>query len=304
VIATLYRLLIVSSTRASDDTRKSVTTIKSYAPRALTRARRRSCVCVVAVLSACGHVDPPDAHDVASLYLTCTPASRGVHCRLLALSRDASRPARDVTAKASWCVSGIVGARISDDGTVDAPASGDVEITAQFEGRCVEARIGLVRDRPGRMLATVRGHVYAETHGILRPIADARVEVVGGPSAGLATTTCDDGSFELAGVVPGKIDIRAAKIGYDAGESSTQLHPGDNRLSVLIDALPSVPADAFCEMRRDLRSPHACGASRRGVARDPRCNRDDRCTGVHQTPIRLARDAPCSSSRRYLRDRT
>jgi len=281
-----------------------VTTIKSYVPRALTRARRRSCVFVVSVLSACGHADPPDAHDVASLYLTCTPASRGVHCRLLALSRDVSRPARDVTATASWCLSGIVGARISDDGAVDATASGDVEITAQFGGRRVEARVRLARDRPGQMLATVRGHVYAEIYGIVRPIAYARVEVVGGPSAGLSTTTRDDGSYELVGVVPGDIDIRVAKIGYDAGERSTQLHPGDNRLSVLIDASPTVPADALCEMRRDLRSPHACGASRRGVARDPRCNRDGRCTAVHQTPTRLARDVPCSRSRRYLHDRT
>jgi hypothetical protein len=171
-----------------------------------------------------------------------------VRCRLLALSRDVSRPALDVTARASWRVTGKAGAGISIDGAIDAPADGDVEIDGQFGGRHVGARARLTPGRPGQMLATVRGHVYAETQGILRPVAYARVEVVKGPCAGLSTTTRDDGSYEFVGLVTSMIAIRAVKIGHTAGEHSIQLYPGENRLSLLIEALP--PAEQDRTVRR------------------------------------------------------
>lgn len=204
----------------------------------LIRRRAGSCLFVAAgIVSACDRGGLHDGQEVASLYLTCAPASRGVRCQLLALSRDVSHLPLDVTPKASWRLSGIVGAQISPDGVIDAPADGDVEIDAQYASHRVQAQIRLARDRPGQVLATVRGQVYAETGGILRPMAHVRVEVVDGPSAGLSTMTIEDGSYEFVGVVPGDVVVRTAKIGYRAGEGSTHLHPGDNRLSVLIEAL-------------------------------------------------------------------
>jgi hypothetical protein len=210
----------------------------SFTRRRLIRGHGCGWVCVAAILSACGRSGPPDAQDVAALHLTCAPASRGVHCRLLALSRDVSLSPRDVTAEASWRLSGIAGAHISVDGVIDAPLDGDVEIDTQYASRSARARVRLARDHPGQMLAAVRGQVYAEGDRALYPIAHARVEVVGGPSAGLATTTLEDGSYEFAGVVVGNIVIRATKIGYTMAEVSTRLDPGDNRLSLLIEEAP------------------------------------------------------------------
>jgi hypothetical protein len=193
---------------------------------------------VAAVVSSCDRGDSHDDQEVASLYLTCAPASRGVHCQLLALSRDVSQAPRDVTPKASWRVSGIAGTQVSADGTIDAPADGDLTIHAQYASHRVQAQVRLARDRPGQMLAAVRGRVYAERDGTLRPVPSARVEVVGGPSAGLSTTTREDGSYELGGVVPVDVVVRATKVGYTPAEGSTELHSGDNRLNLLIEIVP------------------------------------------------------------------
>jgi hypothetical protein len=153
----------------------------------------------------------------------------------LALFRDVSRAPHDVTPEASWRVFGIAGAQMSADGTIEAPANGDPRINAQYASHRAQAEVRLARDRPGEMLAAVRGQVYAERDGTLRPVDHAHVEVVAGPSAGLSTTTLEDGSYEFVGVVPVDIVVRATKIGYSAAEGSTPLHPGDNRLSLLIE---------------------------------------------------------------------
>ncbi len=196
------------------------------------------CVGVVAVLSACGPAGSHEADDVASLSLTCRPAARGVHCRLLALFHDVRRPPRDVTADASWRLAGLAGARMSAEGVVEAPTDGDVKIDAQYDSHHAHAWVRLARNHPGQVLGTLRGLVYAETDGILRPMAHVRVVVVDGPSAGLSTTTLENGSYEFVGIVPGNVMVRATKIGYTAADGSTQLQPGDNRLSLLIEALP------------------------------------------------------------------
>jgi hypothetical protein len=202
-------------------------------------------VFAVGIVSACGRGGSHDAQEVASLRLACAPASRGLRCQLLALSRDVSRPPRDVTAEASWRLSGIKGTRISVDGVIDAPADGDVEIDAQYAAHGVQARARLARDHPGQMLAVLRGQVYAENNRALRTVARVRVEVVGGPNAGLATTTLEDGSYELTGVVAGDIVIRATRIGYTSAEGSTQLHPGDNRLSLVMEVEPPSTSSAL-----------------------------------------------------------
>jgi len=195
-------------------------------------------VSLIEILSACGRARPTDPQDVASLNLTCALAPRGVHCRLLALSRDVSRAPRDVTADASWHLSGVVGAQISADGGITVPADGDIELDAHYQSYRMQAWARLTRDGPGHMLAALRGRVYVERDGTLRPVAVARVEVVSGPSAGLVVTTADDGSYELVGLMPGDVVIRATKIGCTTAEGSTQIFPGVNRLSLLIEPVP------------------------------------------------------------------
>jgi hypothetical protein len=88
------------------------------------------------------------------------------------------------------------------------------------------------------MLAVLRGRVYAEIGGTLRPIPRARVEVVGGPCTGIDSATLGDGSYELVDLVPGDVVIRATKAGYAAADESTRIYPGDNRVSLLIRLVP------------------------------------------------------------------
>jgi hypothetical protein len=189
---------------------------------------------VIGLLSGCGHAHSNDALDVASLNLTCTPTSHGMHCRLLALSHDVSRMPRDVTSDASWWLSEGAGARISPGGIIDATAGGDVEVEAQYRSHRVHAQMRLRSDGPGQILAALRGRIYVGINGTLRPVAYARVEVIGGPSAGLSTKTLGDGSYELLGIVPGDVVIRATAPGYSGVDGSTQVFAGDNRFSLLI----------------------------------------------------------------------
>jgi hypothetical protein len=183
-------------------------------------------------LSACGGVRDPC--EITSIRLTCAPASRGLHCTILALASDVRRPPRDVTSEASWLVSGATNAWISAWGDVDSSGDSDVAIDARFQCRNARLWARLSHEHPGRVLATLRGHVSAVIDGMPRPAAGAHVEVVDGSSAGVSATTVDDGSYELAAVVPGDTDVRAEKPGYDAGRASIRLFPDDNQLDLLI----------------------------------------------------------------------
>jgi carboxypeptidase family protein len=205
----------------------------------------RSLFVIAGIVYACGRGGSHGGQEITSLYLACASAWRGVHCQLLALSRDVSQSPRDVTAEASWRLSGVAGARISPGGVIEAPEDGDLEIDAQFQARHATAHARLRRDRPGQMLAALRGRVYVERDGALRPVAHARVEVVGGPSVGLSTTTAGDGSYEFVTLVPGDALIRATHVGCTAAEGSTQIRSGDNRLSLLIEFVPLTSASAL-----------------------------------------------------------
>ena len=208
----------------------------------MTAAKRAGLALVVSALAValtgCDRARAQSGDDTASIHLTCTPAVTGVRCQLLALSRDVRRSPIDITTLASWGLTGLVGARISGDGLIEALlVDGDVQITARFSGVRAMTCAHLTRDRPGRLLAIMHGHVYAEQNGTLIPVVQARVEVVAGPSAGRSTITREDGSYELVGITPGYVIVRASKSGYAAGDGSKELSPGDNWLSVRIDAV-------------------------------------------------------------------
>jgi hypothetical protein len=155
----------------------------------------------------------------------------------LALFRDVARTPRDVTAESSWRVSGVADAHISPTGTVDAPNAGDVTIEGRFQMREARVSVRLVPGRPGRVLATLRGTVYAETSSGLCPLAHARVELVRGPSAGISTTAGDDGTYEFTAVVPGQVTIRVSGIGFDSRETSAEMTSGENHLSVFVERI-------------------------------------------------------------------
>jgi hypothetical protein len=132
----------------------------------------------------------------------------------------------------------VAGARISQEGILTVPDNGEVAMDAEYQSHHAQARARLSRDGPGQMLSTLRGRVYVETDNALRPVAQALVQVVGGTSVGFSTTTAVDGSYEFVALVPGEVAVRATKTGYTAAEGSTEIRPGDNRLSLLIEVVP------------------------------------------------------------------
>jgi Carboxypeptidase regulatory-like domain len=195
-------------------------------------------------LLACPREIREDRVDVASLNLACQPIAQGVQCQLLALSRNGTLPPRDVTSLASWHMGGSAQMHLSSVG-MQVNGDGDTIIETNYQSKTARIWIRLTPNRPGQLLATVRGGVYASDRGRLNPLANARVEVVSGPSVGKQTTTRDDGSYELPAVVPGEIVIRAAKIGFVPTDLTAQIWPGDNRISLAIAIEASIKSWDF-----------------------------------------------------------
>jgi hypothetical protein len=196
-------------------------------------------ICLMAVtllsLPGCGREGSRDSLSIAAVRLTCGPIDRGVQCRLLALSRDASQAPRDVTREAAWRLSGVRGARVNA-GIVEAAGDlGDAEIAASYQSLSAHRMVRLNRAGPGQVLAVLSGRALTEDKGALRPVAAVRLEVVGGPDAGKSVMTDRDGGYELAGLAPGKLELRATRPGYDVTSVTVSLEAGDARLTVLME---------------------------------------------------------------------
>jgi hypothetical protein len=207
------------------------------------RSRWVFLIVLLGTLSAWPREIRQEAVDVASLNLTCGPGSRdGVQCRLIATSRDVSRPPRDVTAWASWHVTGAARMYLAPAGVMQATGEGEAVIDTRYQSRTARVMVRLTPDHPAQLLVTVRGAVYVDDRGRLTPVANARVEVVGGPNCGKLTTTDDDGTYELHALLPGEIVIRAAKVPYLPATLPARIRPGDNRISLALEMGPPVRA--------------------------------------------------------------
>jgi hypothetical protein len=194
---------------------------------------------LVGTLSVCPREIREQPVDVASLNLACRPASSdGVECRLLALSPDVARPPRDVTTWASWHVTGPARMDLVRPGVVRATGDGAVAIDTRYQSRTAHLMVRLTPGHPAQFLATVRGAVYLHDHGRLRPVANVRIEVVEGPNLGKQTTTRADGTYELPGLIPGDLVIRATKSPYAPRDLPERILPGDNRISVPLEIPP------------------------------------------------------------------
>jgi hypothetical protein len=162
---------------------------------------------------------------------------------LLALSREVSRGPRDVTGDASWHLSGNAGAQVSRTGIVEAAPGNnvgdggrvdDVRLDVDYQSQTAHSIVRLSRNGPGQLLTIVRGRVFAEDDGSLHPVAAVRLEVISGPDAGKSATTERDGGYELPGLVPGTLELRATKSGYESTVLTVSIQPGDAIVSVLM----------------------------------------------------------------------
>jgi hypothetical protein len=194
------------------------------------------CAMTLFPLLGCGREASRALVSVAAVHLTCGPIARGVQCRLLALSRDASQAPRDVTREAAWHLSGVRGAHVSNAGIVEAAGDlGDAEIAADYQSLSAHRMVRLSRTGPGQVLAVLSGRALTDEQGALRPVAAVRLEVVSGPDAGKSAMTDRDGGYELAGLAPGKLELRATRPGYDVTSVTVSLEAGDARLTVLME---------------------------------------------------------------------
>jgi hypothetical protein len=210
---------------------------RSHRPARGHRAWRLFLVLVGILLACLGQIRE-EPMEVASLNLACHPVSRGAECHLLALFRNGTLPARDVTGWASWRAAGIAEMHLTPEGAVQLSGRGDVVIDTRFQSCTARTLVRLTPDQPAQLLATVRGAVYVSDRGRLTPMANARVEVVSGSSVGPQTTTHDDGSYELTPVVPGQLVIHSTKRGFVGTDLPVHIQPGDNRVSVVLFVEP------------------------------------------------------------------
>ena len=188
---------------------------------------------LLGTVSTCGHeADRPAS--VASVRLTCWPVSRGLQCRLLALSTDVRQAPRDVTAEAAWHLRGLSGARITPRGLIEAPGDGEVTLVVEYQAKTARQMARLTRGGPGQLLWVLAGSAFALEERGLQPLAAVRIEITSGPNSGRSTLTGPDGAYELAGLAPGSLDLRASKAGYLPTEASLELGPGDRLIRVVM----------------------------------------------------------------------
>jgi hypothetical protein len=207
----------------------------------------------VAVSAGCGlHREAPSP--VASLRMTCVPESDGVRCRVIALSRDVSQAARDVTSKVSWRLSGSGTGRMSPPGVIHTVLEGNLDVTAQYEWASAHGAVRLALGRPGQLLGAIHGTVFAEDETPLHPMPGVNVVIVSGDSAGTQTSTRADGTYDLVWIVPGEVVLRATKTGYEPTEATAVLLPGDTAVNLVLQ-----PARAPAASEARTRTPARWG---------------------------------------------
>jgi hypothetical protein len=142
---------------------------------------------------------------IVSVTITGTPSQPSAWAQLSAVARLSDGSAQDVTRSAVWTSSNPSLATVSS-GYVAGVASGDVEITATYQGMGGSTHVTVAMPQK----VTVSG-VVTEPAPSQRPVAGARVQIIAGPF----TTTDDQGRYTLTAVPEGRELIEVSKIGYD-----------------------------------------------------------------------------------------
>ena len=135
-----------------------------------------------------------------------------------AVYRDGS--SRDVTSEARWTSTDDSVLLVTSPGVVAGRSNGEAEIRAAYANTSHGRRVVVVPSGQYVLRASVHdGQVPTS------PIFAARVEVIGGPAAGLAATTDWYGLARLFGV-PADVEVRVSKEGYESTVQSLRLSTG------------------------------------------------------------------------------
>jgi uncharacterized protein YjdB len=148
--------------------------------------------------------------------------------QLKATARRADGSTQDATLTATWRSSNSLIAAVSSTGYVTVLGDGDVDLSATVEG--VAGTLHATVSVPKTF--TISGTVFDSAKpGTM--IADARVQVVGGP--GHAFTDAN-GKFAIPGVPSGRTFLEITATGYDVKESDVTIAGSDVILSIGLDA--------------------------------------------------------------------
>jgi hypothetical protein len=157
--------------------------------------------------------------------LTIAGAQPSGSFQLTATAKRADNSTVQVTSAAMWQSSDPHTATVSAVGYVTVLADGRVDISATYEG--TTATVGLSVSAP--KIYSISGTITdAATQ---KPIANARVQVLGGPFA----TTDANGKYVISAVAAGRVLVEISADGYDVVERDVTVD-ADETLSVALQA--------------------------------------------------------------------
>jgi hypothetical protein len=137
-----------------------------------------------------------------------------------------------VTRTATWQSSNAQFASVSSSGYVTILGTGDVDLTATYQGVTGAAHVSV--SLPNTF--TLRG-VVDEIAPNVRGIAGAHVQVIGGGD----TLSDDQGMFAIPGVSAGRIMIECSKAGYQTLADVMQVD-GNTKLTISLSPTPAAGA--------------------------------------------------------------
>jgi hypothetical protein len=191
---------------------------------------------VIVVLAGCS--DPPKAPitpspispispSVSALSVSGigVPLVEGQSVQLTATATLSDGTSSDVTARASWTSENTAVATISSAGLLQAVGGGEASLVATYQDLTARSPVIVGFD--------VSGQIH-EAEPFSTPIADAQVEVIGGPSAGQKVTSDGNGRFSLAGITRGGFALVIAKDGYETVQRVVDDLPRDAHPNVIL----------------------------------------------------------------------
>jgi Bacterial Ig-like domain (group 2) len=165
---------------------------------------------------------------VVAVTVSGAPSASSSSFQLTATARLSDGSTQDVTRSATWASSNAQFASVSSGGYVTILGSGDVDLTATYEGVAGGAHVSVSFPKT----FTLRG-VVDEIAPNVHAIAGARVRVIGGGD----TLSDDQGMFAIPGVSAGRIMIECSKAGYET-LADVALVDGNTQLTISLSPTP------------------------------------------------------------------
>lgn len=152
---------------------------------------------------------------VSTVTVSGAPSSSSSPFQLTATARLVDGSLQDVTRSATWESSNTL-ASISPSGYVTILGNGDVDLRATYQGVTGSAHTNASLPQT----FTLSG-VVVEIAPTTRPIAGARIQIIGGDHA----FSNDQGVFAISGVAAGRTLIEVSKDGYEIFEANVIIDP-------------------------------------------------------------------------------